>query len=296
MVKGGGKTPPAKWFYLLSLGFELSRNMPQPDFYAIFGVPPSASQEEIRAAHRELVKRYHPDIYSTGDDKARATERLQAINEAYAVLGNAERRKEYDDSRVEPPRRAEPAAQERPAQVRRGRSAPRPAAPPRPVRVRNKLQWKKKFFTLPWLVGVLAAVTLFVVVAYSFTREPRISPVWVLLQKTEVEPAASAPLGGARGWERLGSFGLRAQCAEDLKIRVKLDQEEGSQAVLDEVSGTVAITVLLIKIDSALKAKQWHAGQEIVTKRVRHYECRAVQIRQSDSWLRRKLRQIGLVS
>ncbi|HEX9662654.1 MAG TPA: J domain-containing protein, partial [Candidatus Binatia bacterium] len=61
--------------------------MPQPDFYAIFGVPPSASQQEIRAAHRELVKRYHPDIYSTGDDKARATERLQAINEAYAVLG-----------------------------------------------------------------------------------------------------------------------------------------------------------------------------------------------------------------
>jgi hypothetical protein len=296
LVKGGGKTPPAKWLCLLSLGFDLSRNMSQPDFYAIFGVPPSASQEEIRAAHRELVKRYHPDIYSTGDDKARATERLQAINEAYAVLGNAERRKEYDDSRVEPPRRAEFVAQQKPAQVRRGRSAPRPEAPSRPVRVRNKFQWKKKFFTFPWLAGALAAVSLFVMVAYSFTREPRISPVWVLLQKTELEPTASGPLGGARGWERLGSFGLRAQCAEDLKIRVKLDQEEGSQAVVDEVSGTVAITVLLIKIDSALKAKQWLAGQENVTKRVRHYECRAVQIRQSDSWLRRKLRQIGLVS
>jgi hypothetical protein len=296
LVKGGGKTPPAKWLCLLSLGFDLIRNMSQPDFYAIFGVPPSASHEEIRAAHRELVKRYHPDIYSTGDDKARATERLQAINEAYAVLGNAERRKEYDDSRVEPPRRAEFVAQQKPAQVRRGRSAPRPEAPSRPVRVRNKFQWKKKFFTFPWLAGALAAVSLFVMVAYSFTREPRISPVWVLLQKTELEPTASGPLGGARGWERLGSFGLRAQCAEDLKIRVKLDQEEGSQAVVDEVSGTVAITVLLIKIDSALKAKQWLAGQENVTKRVRHYECRAVQIRQSDSWLRRKLRQIGLVS
>ena len=278
------------------MGFHLSRNTPPPDFYAIFGVPPSASQEDIRAAHRELVKRYHPDIYSTGDDKARATERLQAINEAYAVLGNAERRKEYDDSRVEPPRRAEPAAAERPAQVRRGRSAPRPEGPPRPVRVRNKFQWKKKFFTFPWLAGALAAATLFVVVTYLFTREPRISPVWVLLQKTEVEPAASGPLGGATGWERLGSFGLRAQCAENLKIRVKLDQEEGSQAVVDETSGAVAITVLLIKIDSALKAKQWHAGQESVTKRVRHYECRAVQIRQPDSWLRRKLREIGLVS
>jgi hypothetical protein len=270
--------------------------MPQPDFYEIFGVPPSASQEEIRAAHRELVKRYHPDIYSTGDDKARATERLQAINEAYAVLGNAERRKEYDDSRVEPPRHAEPAAQERPAQVRRARNAPRPKAPPRPVRVRNKFQWKKKFFTFPWLAGALAAVTLFMVVAYSFTREPRISLVWVLLQKTEVEPAASGPLAGARGWERLGSFGLRAQCAEDLKTRVKLDQEEGSQAVFDEVGGTVAITVLLMKIDSAQKTKELLAGRGGVTKRVRHYECRAVQIRQPDSWLRRKLREIGLVS
>ena len=270
--------------------------MPQADFYEIFGVPSSASQEEIKAAHRELVKRYHPDIYSTEDDKARATERLQAINEAYAVLGNAERRKEYDDSRVEPPRRAEPAAQERPAQVRRGRrSAPRPKAPPRPVRVRNKFQWKKKFFTFPWLAGALAAVTLFMVVAYSFTREPRISPVWVLLQKTEVEPAASEPRGGARGWERLGSFGLRAQCAEDLKTRVKLDQEEGSQAVFDEVGGTVAITVL-IKMDSAQKTKELLAGGGGVTKRVRHYECRALQIRQPDSWLRRKLREIGLVS
>ena len=270
--------------------------MPQADFYEIFGVPSSASQEEIKAAHRELVKRYHPDIYSTEDDKARATERLQAINEAYAVLGNAERRKEYDDSRVEPPRRAEPAAQERPAQVRRGRrSAPRPKAPPRPVRVRNKFQWKKKFFTFPWLAGALAAVTLFMVVAYSFTREPRISPVWVLLQKTEVEPAASGPLGGAKGWERVGSFGLRAQCAEDLKTRVKLDQEEGSQAVFDEVGGTVAITVL-IKMDSAQKTQELLAGRGGVTKRVRHYECRALQIRQPDSWLRRKLREIGLVS
>jgi len=268
--------------------------MSQPDFYAIFGVPPSASQEEIRAAHRELVKRYHPDIYSTGDDKARATERLQAINEAYAVLGNAERRKEYDASRVEPPRRAEPAARERPAQVRRARSTPRSKARPRPSRGRKKFQWKKKFFTFPWLAGAVAAVT--VVAAYSFTREPRISPVWVLVQKTEIEPAASGPLRGARGWERLGSFGLRAQCTEDLKTRVKRDQEEGSQAVFDEVGGTVAITVLLMKIDSTQMTKELLAGRAGIAKRIRHYECRAVQIRQPDSWLRRKLRETGLVS
>jgi hypothetical protein len=37
-------------------------------------------------------------------------------------------------------------------------------------------------------------------------------------------------------------------------------------------------------------------GRPKIVKRVRHYECRAVQVRQSDSWLRRKLRAMGLIS
>jgi hypothetical protein len=279
----------------LSPEFDLSPNMPRPDFYAIFGLPSSATQEEIRAAHRELVKRYHPDIYSTSGDKARATEKLQAINEAYAVLSSPERRKEYDASRVERLRRAQPSAPQRSAHVGRARSAPRPQAPPRPVRVRTKFQWKKRFFTLPWLAGTVAGVTLFVVAAYAFYREPRYLPVWLLLQKTDVEPAASDHLAGATEWERLGSFGFKAACARELKARVKLDEEQGGHAVLDEHSGTVAITVLLIENDSAHKGDILVPGEGSVAKRVRQYECRAVQIRQPDSWLRRKLRETGLV-
>jgi DnaJ domain len=273
----------------------LSPNMAQPDFYEIFGLPSSASQKEIRAAHRDLVKRYHPDIYSTSGDKARATEKLQAINEAYAVLSNPERRKEYDARRVERPRRAQPSAPERSAHVGRARSAPHPQAPPGPVRAHKKFQWKKRFFTFPWLAGTVAGVTLFVVAAYAFYREPRYLPVWVLLQKTDVEPAASGHLAGATGWERLGGFGFKAECARELKARVKLDEEQGGHAVFDEVGGTVAITVLLIENDSAQKAKELVAGQGSVAKRVRQYECRAVQMRQPDSWLRRKLRETGLV-
>jgi hypothetical protein len=75
-----------------------------------------------------------------------------------------------------------------------------------------------------------------------------------------------------------------------------LDQEEGSQAVFDEVNGTVAITVLLTKVDSPLNSEKSLAGREKIVKRVRHYECRAVPIRQPDSWLRRKLRGTGLIS
>jgi curved DNA-binding protein CbpA len=70
--------------------------MARPDFYKILGVSPSASQDEIKLAHRELVKIFHPDLFSTSAEKARANKRLQQINEAYATLSNAGRRRQYD--------------------------------------------------------------------------------------------------------------------------------------------------------------------------------------------------------
>jgi hypothetical protein len=269
--------------------------MSQPDYYEIFGLSPSATLEEIRSAHRELVKRYHPDIYWTSEDKARATEKLRAVNEAYAVLGNAERRKAYDSSRAAAPRPTAPVAQERPAQARRARSVVRRKAPLRPVRVRAPLQWDN-VFTLRRLAIAAVSVTVFVVAAYSLTRPPQITPAWILVQRTEIEPAESPLLGDAKGWEQVGSYGLRAACLENIKTRVRLDQEEGSQAIFDEVNGTVAITVLLTKADSPPKTKEALSGREKIVKRVRHYECRAVQIRRPDSWLRQKLREAGLIS
>jgi hypothetical protein len=281
--------------------------MSQPNYYELFGVSPLASPEEIRAAHRELVKRYHPDIYWTSEDKARATEKLRAINEAYAVLGNPERRKEYDASRAAAASSPDPVARDRAAPQRPVRQRPprraraqnvsRRSVPPWSIQIRETLQWaKKKLFTFPRLAGALAGLTLIVAAAYSLTRPPQITPAWILLQRTEVEPAASGPSGAPKGWEQVGSFGVRAACVENLKSRVRLDQQEGSQAVFDEVNGTVAITVLLTKSDAPLKAKEPVSGRGQVVKRVRHYECRAVPIRQPDSWLHRKLRGAGLIS
>ena len=270
--------------------------MSPPDFYTTFGISPSASQEEIRAAHRELVKRYHPDIYSTSEDKARATEKLQAINEAYAVLGNTELRRQYDAKRVEQLRREQSVAQHRPAHARRERSTPRFKTPTRLARSRRKPHWKKKkYLTWPRLAGAVAAATLFAVTTYLVTGEPEVLAAWVLLQRTEVEPAASAPPAGARGWEQLGRFGVRAECARVLKTHVRADQEQGSQAVFDENIGTLAITVLLSEIDSPPGGNELLAGEKRITKRVRHYECRTVQVRQPDFWLRRILRQSGFV-
>lgn len=66
------------------------------DYYKILGVPPSATDSEIKAAFRTLAKKYHPDHYASGFEKVFATRKMQAINEAYAVLGSPERRQEYD--------------------------------------------------------------------------------------------------------------------------------------------------------------------------------------------------------
>jgi len=67
-----------------------------PDYYEVLGVSPDASTEEIRKAYLKLAHKYHPD--KTGGDKA-AEEKLKKINEAYDILKNPEKRRQYDEMR-----------------------------------------------------------------------------------------------------------------------------------------------------------------------------------------------------
>ncbi|HYZ99159.1 MAG TPA: molecular chaperone DnaJ [Acidimicrobiales bacterium] len=68
----------------------------EKDYYRILGVSDSASQKDIRKAYRKLSRQYHPD--ANPGDKA-AEERFKEISAAYDVVGDAERRKEYDEVR-----------------------------------------------------------------------------------------------------------------------------------------------------------------------------------------------------
>jgi molecular chaperone DnaJ len=70
--------------------------MAQQDFYAVLGVPASATQDEIKKQYRKLAAKHHPDK-NPNDPKAADT--FKAISEAYQTLGDAEKRKQYDQMR-----------------------------------------------------------------------------------------------------------------------------------------------------------------------------------------------------
>jgi len=70
--------------------------MSQKDYYKILGVDADAGQQQIKDAYRGMALRYHPD---RNRDNPAVAERMKEINEAYAVLSDPKKRKEYDSLR-----------------------------------------------------------------------------------------------------------------------------------------------------------------------------------------------------
>lgn len=66
------------------------------DYYRVLNVPETAGADEIKKAYRKLAKRYHPDA---NPDDVGAADRFKEVGEAYAVLSDPEKRRQYDEMR-----------------------------------------------------------------------------------------------------------------------------------------------------------------------------------------------------
>jgi molecular chaperone DnaJ len=74
-----------------------ARDYVEKDYYAALGVPKTATPAEIKKAYRALARKHHPDA---NKGEAASEEKFKAISEAYDVLSDETKRKEYDEARA----------------------------------------------------------------------------------------------------------------------------------------------------------------------------------------------------
>jgi DnaJ-class molecular chaperone len=69
------------------------------DPYTVLGIPRTSSEEEIRRAYRKLAKELHPDV--NPNNRAAAEERFKKVTAAYEIIGDAEKRKQFDSGEID---------------------------------------------------------------------------------------------------------------------------------------------------------------------------------------------------
>jgi curved DNA-binding protein CbpA len=67
------------------------------NYYDVLGVKEDTTEEEIKKAYKKLAVKWHPD--KNQDNKLKAEEKFKSISEAYAVLSDSDKKREYDDFR-----------------------------------------------------------------------------------------------------------------------------------------------------------------------------------------------------
>jgi curved DNA-binding protein CbpA len=127
----------------------MARLKPTTDPYRVLDILRGADPEQIKAAHRRLAKRYHPDG-STSDER-----RFLAVQEAYQLLSDPLRRREWDRRHAPGPIRPESrsrtrrqtGAESRPTTETTRPRKPRPTRPPRPPGQRTRTWTAER---VPW--------------------------------------------------------------------------------------------------------------------------------------------------
>lgn len=151
------------------------------DYYGILGVPPSASDLEIKRAFRKLAVRYHPDK----NPSAEARPIFHDINEAYEVLGDSGKRALYDARRENPFAQIleEPVVRHRdPAYRRSGRRPPSKREPPASFTLMKEylphFMWASR-------IGLLTTVLFFIdyFIPYQHAEEKVVRTYAVRYQK-----------------------------------------------------------------------------------------------------------------
>jgi hypothetical protein len=182
----------------------------EPDYYELLEVPVDAEPKQIIATYRRLARQYHPDIAS---DPA-ATEYMRVLNKAVEILGDPQRRKEYDRQRLQAKAREALAKDSGVPAGRKERSGP----PPRPstgvplsraiVQQNTAVGMPRSFaprpsHTLPIVVSSAVALALLMVVVIA---------IWIVIgyqgsgksavlseATFDAQPSPSAPSPAASG-------------------------------------------------------------------------------------------------
>lgn len=129
--------------------FELTKG----NYYSILGVPPKASQEEIKAAYRNAVKKYHPDLNNNSEA---SRQQFIQVQQAYEVLSDPQQRARYD---AELQRKLELFLRGAANRSYQTSYRPKPKPTPRDPAKQAKLE-KRIFITALATIGVIIAVII----------------------------------------------------------------------------------------------------------------------------------------
>lgn len=141
----------------------------EKNHYATLCVAPSAEDIVIRAAYRALAQRYHPDRARGSMEHAR---RMTEINEAYAVLSDPEKRRQYDLARERGPQPSNAYATEQTDDMSPGDD---PWVSPQ----QGAIVWTLLFFS--WFLSLIVIVMIIGTLAIAGMPFPSLSrPVWMI--------------------------------------------------------------------------------------------------------------------